>query len=137
MRRLAERAYLIYVPRIGRKPAPMIADFASHVARGEAYVLKAGGSLAGYIVTFTKDDAQFIENVAIDPAFQGQRLGGRLARFAENEARRAGLTKLRLYTNARMIENRDFYLGLGYRVIGRIREAGFDRIYFEKDLETS
>ena len=134
LRRLAERAYLTYVPRIGRKPAPMVADFAGHVDRGEVYVLAGGSGLAGYIVTFEAKGAQFVENVAVDPARRGQGLGRRLMAFAEDRARAAGLGRLWLYTNARMTENRDFYISLGYRVTGRRREAGFDRVYLEKDL---
>jgi len=134
MRRVAERAYMVYVPRIGRKPAPMVADFAGHAARGEAFVLESGDGIDGYIVLFEKDGAAFVENIAVDPARHGRGAGRRLMAFAEIEAAKHGLTLLRLYTNARMTENAGFYLGLGYRVTGRLRESGFDRVYFEKKL---
>ncbi len=125
---------MIYVPRIGRKPAPMVADFAGHAAHGEAFVLETGHGIGGYIVLFEKDSALFIENVAIDPARHGGGFGRQLMAFAEVQAAKLGLGLARLYTNARMTENKDFYLGLGYRITGRIREAGFDRVYFEKEL---
>ena len=134
MRRIAGRAYMVYVPRIGRKPAPMIADFAGHVARNEAFVLESGFGVNGYIVLFEKDGAQFVENVAVDPARHGHGIGRRLMAFAELEAEKHGLSLIRLYTNARMTENAGFYLGLGYEITGRVRESGFDRVYFEKKL---
>jgi hypothetical protein len=37
-----------------------------------------------------------------------------------------------LYTNAHMTENLSLYLALGYVEVGRRREHGFDRVYYEK-----
>ncbi len=133
---IATAAYVVYVPRIGREPAPMVADFASHVVKGEAYVLETGGEVVAYIVTFRKDDAQFVENVAVHPGHQGHGHGYQLMDFAESLARRAGLRRLALYTNAKMTENLDFYPRLGYVETHRVHEDGFDRIYFEKRLST-
>jgi len=130
----AEAAYAKYVPRIGKKPAPMVADFAAHVAAGEAHVLETGGRLAGYIVMMVRPDEVFVDNVAVDPAWQGRGLGGRLMAFAEATARNAGLPRLRLYTNVTMTENVAFYGYLGFVETGRRREQGFDRIYMEKAL---
>jgi ribosomal protein S18 acetylase RimI-like enzyme len=134
MSAIAAEAYAVYVERIGRKPAPMVADFASHVADGEAYVLEDGGAVAGYIVTFEKQGGQFIENVAVDPGRQGHGHGKRLLDFCEGEARRRGLGRLFLYTNIHITENLDFYPALGYVETHRVREDGFDRVYFEKVL---
>jgi len=131
---IAEAAYAPYVARMGRKPAPMVADFAAHVDRGEAYVLKAGGIIAAYLITYEKDGGQFIENVAVDPARHGQGLGRCLMAFAEMEAADVGRKYLFLYTNVHMTENLDFYPKLGYVETHRVFEGGFDRVYFEKRL---
>ena len=53
---------------------------------------------------------------------------------AEAEARAAGHTHVRLYTNIAMTENLSLYAHLGYVEVGRVREHGFERIYFEKPL---
>ena len=132
MRRIAEAAYAPYVPRLGRKPAPMTADFAAAVADGQAYVLDGDAGIAGFIVTFEKDAGQFIENVAVDPARHGGGYGRRLLDFAEHEAARRRLGRLFLYTNIHMRENLDFYPKLGYLETHRVHEDGFDRVYFEK-----
>ena len=131
---IAAAAYVIYIERIGREPAPMVADFAAHVAAGEAYVLEDGGEVVAYLITFEKDGGQFIENVAVRPSRQGGGHGMRLLDFAEAAARRAGLGRLFLYTNLMMTENLDFYPRLGYLETHRIHEDGFDRVYFEKVL---
>ena len=131
---IAAAAYVIYVERIGREPAPMVADFAAHVADGEAYVLEDGGEVVAYIVTFEKDGGQFIENVAVRPSRQGAGHGKRLLDFAEAEAGRAGRSRLFLYTNLKMTENLDYYPRLGYVETHRVHEDGFDRVYFEKVL---
>jgi len=131
---IAEAAYAPYVPRMGKKPAPMIADFAAHVRAAAGFVAEAGGVIAGYIVTFLKSSDQFIENVAVDPAWHGKGIGHRLIQFAEQDALRHGAARIFLYTNIHMTENLDFYPKLGYVETHRVREHGFDRVYFEKRL---
>jgi ribosomal protein S18 acetylase RimI-like enzyme len=131
----AEAAYAPYVPRIGRAPAPMVADFAAHVAAGEVHVIEAGGQLAGYMVMMVGPGEVFIDNVAIDPKHQGLGLGGRLMALAEATAREQGHGRLRLYTNLAMTENVDFYGYLGFAETERRHEDGFDRIYMVKTLD--
>jgi len=83
---------------------------------------------------FLEDDALQVDNVAVDPLLHGNGLGGDLLDFAESEAKRHGLGKITLFTNARMTENLSLYPALGYREIGRRNEEGFDRVYFQKTL---
>ncbi len=130
----AKAAYAKYMPRMDREPAPMVADFAAHVAAGEVHVVTVGGAVAGYIVIMARPDCLFVDNVAVQPDRQGQGLGLRLMAFAEETARRSNLPRLRLYTNLAMSENLDFYGHLGFTETGRRREAGFDRVYMVKAL---
>jgi len=131
---IANAAYDIYVARIGKQPAPMIADFATHVINQEIFVDDAIDGLAGFIVLFPKDGRLFIENVAVSPERQGQGNGRRLFAFADAEAQRYEFDWLFLYTNIHMTENLDFYPKLGYLETHRVHEDGFYRIYFEKRL---
>lgn len=50
LRFLAKAAYLPYLPRIGRAPAPLSADYAAIVARGEASVAIRAGMIIGILV---------------------------------------------------------------------------------------
>lgn len=132
---IATAAYAPFIERIGRPPAPMLADFAGHAARGEAFTLEDRGEVVAYIVTYGKDGAQFVENVAVRPSRQGQGHGRRLMDFAETRARDTNLTRMVLYTNVKMTENLSLYPRLGYTETRRVTEGGFERVYFEKVLD--
>jgi ribosomal protein S18 acetylase RimI-like enzyme len=134
-RALVRRAYALYVPRMGKEPAPMLADYGALIAAGEVHALEDAGSPAALIVIYPKDDALFIENIAVDPGAQGRGHGRTLLAFAEREARRLGLEFLRLYTNARMTENLAYYPSLGFRETERREEDGYSRVFFEKRVE--
>jgi ribosomal protein S18 acetylase RimI-like enzyme len=132
---LVARAYAHYVPRIGRPPAPMDADYAAIAAAGTLWCLEAEGRLAGMIVIEPRADHLFVETVAVDPDLSGRGHGRALLGFAEAEARAAGLAAVELYTNALMTENQRFYPALGYRETGRRSEHGFDRVFYRKELD--
>lgn len=119
---------------MGRKPAPMVADFAGQIAAGQVHVAEGDGGIAGYIVFYPRGDHIHVENVAVDPALQGRGIGKALLGLAEAAAERHGLAALELYTNARMTENQVFYPRLGYVETGRREEDGFARVYYRKDL---
>src|SRR4051794_31089957 len=75
---VAHAGYGLYVPRIGREPAPVVADFEAELAASRVVVIEAAGSLRGYMIAWAEPDAYFIDNVAIDPESQGNGLGRRL-----------------------------------------------------------
>ncbi len=132
---IARCAYDKYVARIGREPAPMIADFAAHITRNEAIVAVLGGIVCGYIISFARADDYFIENIAVDPSAAGGGIGRALMSHAENAAISHGRNLVRLYTNVKMHENFPFYEALGYRKTHQVTENGFHRVYFEKALD--
>jgi ribosomal protein S18 acetylase RimI-like enzyme len=134
VRALVRRAYALYIPRMGKEPAPMLADYGALIASGQVHVLEENGEAVALIVIYPKDDALFIENIAVDPVAQGKGHGRALLAFAEAEARRLGLKALRLYTNAAMTENLAFYPGRGFRETERREEDGYKRVFFEKPV---
>lgn len=134
VRSCARAAYAMYVERIGREPAPMVADFAAATARNELYAIDVDGVLAGYVLFYPRGDHLHLENVAVDPNFQGQGLGHRLIEFVERCARQQDIARVELYTNAKMFENLELYPRLGYRQFDRRNEDGFDRVYFSKTV---
>ena len=132
--RLVEAAYGAYVERIGRRPAPMDADYAGLIAAGRVTVAERGGEVVGVLVLEPMTDHLLVENVAVDPTAQRTGLGRRLMAHAEDEARALGLVELRLYTNEHMVENIAWYPRLGFRETERRAERGFARVFFEKKL---
>ena len=131
---IARAAYAKYVPRIGREPQPMVADFPMHIGHGVVTVIEAEGKLRGFMVAWPQADAYLIDNIAVDPAAQGQGLGRKLIDHAVGEARRLGLPALRLYTNVAMTENLAMYRRMGFVETHRAMENGFNRVYMRWDL---
>ena len=127
-------AYRPYIERIGREPAPMGADFDALIGAGAVWVATEHGQVVGVLVLELQDTALLLESVAVDPAHQGQGIGRSLIDHAEQVARDAGLSAVELYTNAHMTENLRLYPSLGYDVVDRRREDGFDRVFFRKSV---
>ena len=131
---ICNEAYAKYVPRLGKPPGPMLADYPAEIAAGNTVVIGNGAAIDGYMVGEPEADAWVIHILGVDPACQGQGLGRRLIEHAEAEARRLGLPALRLYTNIVMTETIPLYLHLGFVETHRAFEEGFHRIYMRRDL---
>jgi ribosomal protein S18 acetylase RimI-like enzyme len=129
-------AYSKYAARIGREPAPMLANYPMLIERGVVHVLTEPNTsgIRGVIVLWPTDGAMFIENVAVHPYYQGQGLGRRLMAFAEKQARAALLPEVRLYTNEAMMENLAFYAHLGFEETSRRVDEGYSRVFLRKTL---
>ena len=131
----AEQAYARYVPMIGRKPAPMVADFATQIVEGVVYVAQDDQAIfQGFIVFYAEEGHILLENVAVLPSTAGRGVGKALIGFCENAALQRGLNAVHLYTNEMMTDNLSIYSKLGYRKVARREEEGFKRVYFEKNL---
>lgn len=130
---IAHAAYQRYVPLIGRPPAPMVADFPRHIVDDTVFVFD-DGKVKGYVVLQEQADGAWLDNIAVDPAYHGEGIGGALIREAENFFRQRGYTNYHLYTNIVMKENISLYAYLGFRETGRRTVKGFNRVYFEKAL---
>ena len=136
IRSIARAAFEKYTVRIGREPAPMVTDFVAAIASDHVVVIETPGVIAGYLVGWPETDAYFIDNIAIDPDRQGEGLGRKLMDHAIEEARRLGLSAVRLYTNVAMSENLSLYAHLGFIETHRAWEDGFDRAYLRLNLGT-
>jgi ribosomal protein S18 acetylase RimI-like enzyme len=126
---IARAAYAKYTARIGREPAPMLADFAAEIAADHVAVIEADGLVVGYMIAWAESDAYVIDNIAVDPAHQGTGLARQLIDHARREANRHGLPAIRLYTNVTMTENLSMYAHLGFVEMHRAWEKGFHRAY--------
>lgn len=152
---LVRAAYLLYIERIGKEPAPMTADYGTAIAAGQVSVVRRAdeadspgegadknvgeqaGEILGLIVMEAMPDYLLVENIAVSPAAQGLGIGGLLLEHAYAEARSKGLAEVRLYTNAKMTENLSYYPRRGFIETGRRHEDGFDRVYFSRPSSSS
>ena len=136
IRACTRAAFGRYVVRMNREPAPMQADLAPAIARGEVHVATGPDGVHSGPCHLPQGGAR-----------HGARHFGGLAgpcgapvwasvwlRIVETLARQQGLETVTLYTNAAMVENLPFYAGLGYSCTGRNRQDGFDRVFFRKPL---
>jgi GNAT superfamily N-acetyltransferase len=131
---LAEAAYEKYVERIGRRPAPMDADYAALIDDANVWVLTSDDRLLGSLVTIVNDDHLLLDAITVAPNAQGRGYGALLLRRAEDDAQEAGLTEVRLLTNAAMTENIAMYPRFGYVETHRGGQDGFRRVFFRKRL---
>jgi GNAT superfamily N-acetyltransferase len=131
---LVEAAYGHYVERIGRKPGPMVDDYARLIADGHVRVAERDGSIVGLVVLIPEEGCMLLDNIAVDPALKGKGLGKALMMFAEEQARSAGYGAIRLYTHEKMVENIALYGRSGYVETRRGEEKGLRRVYMTKAL---
>ena len=132
---IAQAAFAPYVPRMDKKPFPMLDDYGAHIAAGAAFVLEDETGIRGYIILVpAHDGALLLDNVAVTPSAQNCGYGRKLLDFAEAVAREQGLGRIILYTNEAMRENLSWYPKMGYAVTGQVAEKGYRRVYFEKRL---
>jgi len=127
-------AYAKYTARIGKKPAPLLANYALLIAQEVVYVLAHEEEIHGVLVMMLQERCMFVENVAVDPRFQKQGLGRVLMNFVEQQTRMYQLDEIRLYTHELMTENLDFYCHLGFDEEERRTEDGYRRVFLRKTL---
>jgi ribosomal protein S18 acetylase RimI-like enzyme len=127
LRAIARAAYAKYVPRMGREPPPMLADFPALIAGGFGTVVEFAGNVAGYLIGWPEQDAYLIDNIAVDPAWQGRGFARKLMDHAIAEARQRNLPAVRLYTNVAMTENLVIYARFGFVETHRTTENGLHR----------
>jgi ribosomal protein S18 acetylase RimI-like enzyme len=128
-------AYSPYIARIGRKPGPMEDDYAALIRQQAVRVLEDESQIKAVLVLIPEPNTLLLDNIAVDPAFQHQGIGRRLLAFAEQTAREAGLSAIRLYTNQAMTENIALYTRTGYVETHRGTTNGLHRVYMTKRLD--
>ncbi len=122
-------AFTPFIAVIGKAPAPMAADLAAAQAAGQLWV--APGAL---LVCFPQGEALELDILAVAPEAQGQGLGAALVGHAEVLARAQGLGAVTLYTNAAMAGAQRLYDRLGFQLVERRQQDGFDRLFYRKAL---
>jgi len=67
-----QAAYSKSIERIGKKPAPMLADYKALIAQGMVSVLADEKAVRGVLGMMPQGRNMFVENVAVDPRCQGK-----------------------------------------------------------------
>jgi ribosomal protein S18 acetylase RimI-like enzyme len=129
-----QAAYTPWIARIGRKPWPMLQDYAAVIRDQQVAVAEIGPEIVGVVVQAGTDEGWLVDNVAVRPDRQGQGIGRALLVHAEREAVARGHSCVYLYTNELMTENIAMYARAGYVEYERRQETGFRRVFLRKVL---
>ncbi len=126
-----ESAYSAYQERMGdERLPPMDVDYLSEIRNYPSWVVESQGKIVGGLnMPFDNDEAS-ISNIAVDPDYQGQGIGGGLLSYAESTATANGFSELRLTTHVLLHENISLYRHLGWMETGRDET----RVYMAKKM---
>jgi GNAT superfamily N-acetyltransferase len=124
--------------------------FTDDVERGHLWVAELDGAVAGVAALTMDQDEEYAQadwdateealvthRLAVDPAAQGKGIAVALMQQAEEEAKRKGLTVLRVDTNSENAATQRLFPKLGYRFAGEITLAfrpGLRFFCYEKRL---
>ena len=126
-----ESAYAAYQDRMGgvRLP-PMDVDYFSEIKSYPSWVVELEEVILGGLIMVFENDLASIANIAVDPRFQGQGIGGALIKFAESKAKERGFSVLQLATHILLKENISLYRHLGWVETGRDES----RVFMKKKI---
>lgn len=104
--------------------------------RGAFFVASVDGkALGGGALKVLSEGVGSIKRMWVDAEARGLGLGRRILAALEEEARRLGLTTLRLETNRALIEARRLYATAGYEEVAPFNDDPYADHWFEKRLE--
>ena len=86
--------------------------------RAAVWLMSCGGRDVGLAVLEERPDHLLLYSIAVTPTEQGRGHGGALLDFADQRAAALAVAEIRLYTNARMVDNIAFYRRHGYSETG-------------------
>ena len=100
---------------------------AAELSRGAgAIVAERNGEMVGCVMIQEREGDLYFGRLAVLPAARGTGLARRLIDAVEAEARRRGLSGVRLGVRVVLTENQRLFRSLGYREISREAHPGFD-----------
>src|SRR6266403_5359408 len=107
-------AYLQYIERVGKQPAPMLQDYAAVICSSQVHVAERERHIFGVLELVVTDEGFLLDSIAVDPSAHGTGVGRSLFQFADHEARRQGYDSIYLMTNENMTENQALYSRIWY-----------------------
>lgn len=134
MAAISQNAFSHYVERMGKQPAPMLANFDFHLRYDHCLVASQDKVIIGYLILVLRAPEPLLDTVAVHNDYQGQGVGSLLLKAAEQAIVQTGFKSYQLYTNIHMYENINWYKKCGFIEIDRRQENGFMRIYMRRQI---
>lgn len=131
---VVQAAYSVHESRIGRKPSPMLDDYAALIRDQLVHIFERDGMICGIVVLIAQENTLLVDNIAVTPSAQSRGYGRILMEFSEQFALAAGYDFITLYTNEAMTENLVMYSRMGFVETRRVEEKGLRRVYMAKAL---
>ena len=134
LERLMQAAYQPLQLRLGGEVLPPLqADYAEEIQEYPCWLVEFSERIIGALLMSFAEYRATIINVAVDPQFHGQGIGGLLMRLAESAALEKKIDRLQLSTHRQLQENLSLYQYLGWREV----ERRGDKVIFEKSIATT
>jgi ribosomal protein S18 acetylase RimI-like enzyme len=114
-------------------PNAIRAKFPQHGAA----IAESGGAGIGCVLFTPEDKALYIGRLAVDPAWRRRGVARALMAYAEAEARRRGLERMRLQVRIPLVGNQALFKSCGFVEVGREAHPGYTKpttIRMEKRL---
>jgi ribosomal protein S18 acetylase RimI-like enzyme len=137
IRHLIDTAYFRQAEALGIERSLRHIRFWWHILNRRLWVIERRQELLGMIGLLDGSIQLFIFLVTILPNAQHRGFGRILVEFAENEARRRGLTRLQLDTPEGFVNAIEFYRHLGFVDIGRQDRGGYVSVVMMKRLDAT
>ena len=98
---------------------PSRMEINKYLKRGELWLATSSKNVLGAMVLLqTRADVLEIMNVAVDPKFQGKRIGTQLLKMAKVRAKQLKMSRLHVGTGNSSLRQLAFYQRFGFRIIG-------------------
>lgn len=91
-----------------------------------AIIAQRNGVILGCVMTKLEEGDLYLGRLSVLPTARGKGLAARLVEAVEDDARRRGLTGVRLGVRVVLTGNQRLFQSLGYREISRDAHEGFD-----------
>lgn len=130
-----DNAFRPYIAQVGKKPAPMLEDYAAAIENAHLVVAEENRMIVGTLLLKPQSDYMLLDVIAVDPNCQSQGVGSRLLQYTEEYCRRQQISEIRLYTNIYFEKAQAVYAHKGYKEYQRITEDGYHRIYYRKAVD--
>ena len=120
LKKCMESAYTAYQDRMdGMRLPPMDVDYLFEIKNYPSWVVESEETIRGGLIMSFENDQASIANIAVDPEYQGQGIGGALMKFAESKARENNFSELHLTTHVLLHENVSLYRHLDWEETSR------------------
>lgn len=120
---------------LGVEPLPLQADYNDIFNRMDCWIVGEGNEPEGVLILDLRPDDLLIWSIATAPHTRGSGVGNALLAFADDRAREAGRSIVRLYTGERLTANVAWYARHGF-VVERIEQMPDRRaVHMKKTLE--